>query len=68
MKMNEAKRADDDSVLGLVQQVTEIGIDIRKLQSDKAECEHQIVRKLVREKRVECLSINYAALRRMYHD
>lgn len=67
MKVSEA-RSDNESVMNMVQQVTEISMDIRKLQADKAEAEHRIVGMLVREKRTECLSINYGALRRFYHD
>ena len=67
-KQSVAVQSGDGKIGSLVQQVTEIKMDIRKLQGDAANCEHEIIRQLVREKRTECLSINYGALRRFYHD
>ncbi len=63
-----AVRADDDKVMGLVKSVTEYKMDIRRLQVDVAQTECKIVQQLIRERRTDCLSINYGALRRFYHD
>ena len=68
MNSSKAVQADDNKVMGMVQQVTEHKMDIRKLQQDVASTESKIVQQLVRERRIECLSINYGALRRFYHD
>ncbi len=68
MNKDVAVNADTNKVMGMVQQVTEHKMDIRKLQGDVVKTEEKIVTQLIRERRVECLSINYGALRRYYHD
>lgn len=68
MNMKKAEMVDGDSVMSLVQSVTEIKMDIRRLQIDARLAEDKVIEKLVRERRTDCLSINYGALRRNYHD
>lgn len=67
-KVAIAVKSGNGTISSLVRQVTELGMDIKKLQRDRMETEHEIVKALVKERRTDCLSINYGALRRFYHD
>ena len=68
MNMKKAEMRDDTKVLSLVQDLTELKMDIRKLTQDAKIAEHKVIDQLVRERRTDCLSINYGALRRFYHN
>lgn len=66
--MNTAVKVDDrnDQILGYVSEVDGIRNEMRQLEGHKRDVEHKLIMQLMREKRTECLAINYPAIRRHY--